>query len=78
MGSVIGVLFFGYSSLLFGLVTVGYFLQRRKEGQVEMKGEKVEIDDLTVIVPFRDERERIPIILSAINNSLSLPALFYL
>jgi cellulose synthase/poly-beta-1,6-N-acetylglucosamine synthase-like glycosyltransferase len=76
MGSLIGVLFFGYSSLLFGLVTVGYFLQRRKEGQVEMKSEKVEIDDLTVIVPFRNERERIPIILSAINNSSSLPALF--
>jgi cellulose synthase/poly-beta-1,6-N-acetylglucosamine synthase-like glycosyltransferase len=76
MGNLIGVLFCSYSTLLFGLVTVGYFLQRRKESHIESKGEKVNIADLTVIIPFRNERERIPVFLSAIKKSTSLPALF--
>ena len=73
MGGIIGLSFAAYSILLTGLVFLGYFKQRRKEDQRKHSLDRVLLDELTVIVPFRNEANRIAVLLESINKSCSLP-----
>lgn len=62
---------------IFGLILfVGSSLQLRKEKKFMRNAQnqgRIQLSDLTVIVPFRNERERIEGLLQSINNSSALP-----
>ncbi|MFN5787046.1 MAG: glycosyltransferase [Flavobacteriia bacterium] len=70
------VIFFGtYATLLGGIVFFGYFLQQRKERSSKEAG-LVSLNEVTVVIPFRNEEQRIGVLLDSILSSEKLPAKF--
>jgi len=70
------VIFFGsYATLLGGIVFFGYFLQQRKERSSKEAG-SVSLNEVTVVIPFRNEEQRIGVLLDSILSSEKLPAKF--
>jgi glycosyltransferase involved in cell wall biosynthesis len=81
------IFFLFYALLLGGLLLIGYFLQVKKElnywvNESESKsnicanGKSIRLDNLVVIVPFRNEEQRIHVLLSSILNTTKLPKEF--
>lgn len=65
--------------LFYGLfavgIFVGTFLQRRKEAKRKAEStKKLSLSDLTVLIPFRNEAERVSSLLQSFNQSTALPA----
>lgn len=54
------------------LIWGGYFLYLQKRDRY--RGEKISLEDITVIVPFRNEKERIEGLLNSIKESTKLPS----
>lgn len=54
------------------LIWGGYFLYLQKRDRY--RGEKISLEDITVIIPFRNEKERIEELLKSIQESTKLPA----
>ena len=81
-------LFFLFYALLLGsLLLIGYFLQVKKElnywvneseskSNISANGKSIRLDNLVVIVPFRNEEQRIYGLLSSILNTTKLPKEF--
>jgi glycosyltransferase involved in cell wall biosynthesis len=66
-----------YVLLLSGLVNGGLYLQLKKELRIKTKRKDTFLlDDLTVIIPFRNEEKRISGLLEAIRSAKRLPKMF--
>jgi cellulose synthase/poly-beta-1,6-N-acetylglucosamine synthase-like glycosyltransferase len=61
-----------YFVFLFSILGVGAIFQRIKEKKY-LNGRKISLDDITLIVPFRNEEKRINEILSSLINCNKLP-----
>ncbi|MEY3236343.1 MAG: hypothetical protein RI883_444 [Bacteroidota bacterium] len=76
------VLFFViYVSLLGLLVFIGFFVQTKKEitylsNETNAKIKSISLNDLVVIIPFRNEEKRIECLLNSISASKELPKEF--
>lgn len=74
MTTLLIVFFAIYSSLLFLLLGIGLTLQWKKERKYVAQSNCIELSELTVIVPFRNEEKRILELLDSIKNSSKLPS----
>ncbi len=67
---MIEVLFFVmYGGIITGIIGVGYFLQRRKERHYVNGSQKISNDQVSVIIPFRNEAVRLAPLLESIQNA---------
>lgn len=68
------VIVFGicYFILLFSILGIGSMCQQKKEKSYQF-GKKIQLDNLTVIVPFRNEEKRIDGLIQSLINSKKLP-----
>lgn len=62
-----------YFALLFLILGLGFYLQRKKEKSYQI-GKKVSLDEVTLIVPFRNEEKRINGLLKSLKCSRKLPS----
>ena len=62
-----------YFLLLFSILGVGLIFQRVKEKTIQI-GKKINCDQITLIIPFRNEEKRIDGIISSIKKSKKLPS----
>jgi len=62
-----------YSCLLISILGIGSILQRIKEKKY-LKGTKISLDEVTLMIPFRNEEKRIDGLLQSLNVSSKLPA----
>ena len=62
-----------YFALLFLILGLGFYLQRKKEKSYQI-GKKVSLDEVTLIVPFRNEEKRINGLLKSLKCSRNLPS----
>jgi glycosyltransferase involved in cell wall biosynthesis len=62
-----------YSCLLISILGIGSILQRIKEKKY-LTGKKISLDEISVIIPFRNEEKRIDGLLQSIKVSTKLPA----
>ena len=62
-----------YSCLLIFILGIGSILQRIKEKKY-LSGRKISLDEISVIIPFRNEEKRIDGLLQSIKVSTKLPA----
>jgi glycosyltransferase involved in cell wall biosynthesis len=58
-----------YTSLLGTISVLGYFLQRQKESKLVADENGIDLAELVVIIPFRNEEKRIDILLESIKKS---------
>ncbi len=61
-----------YFILLFSILGIGSICQQKKEKSYQF-GKKIQLDNLTVIVPFRNEENRIDGLIQSLINSKKLP-----
>lgn len=67
---MIDVLFFVmYGVIMTGIIGVGFFLQRRKEKHYMNGAQKISNDQVSVIVPFRNEAARLAPLLDSIQSA---------
>ena len=59
--------------ILFGIARAFY---RERKYDTEISGDKIDLEELTIIIPFRNEQDRILELLSCINCSAKLPKQF--
>lgn len=71
--SLIFVFLSCYFILLFSILFIGTILQRIKEKKYQL-GKKISCDEITLIIPFRNEENRIGGLLTSLLNSQKLPA----
>jgi cellulose synthase/poly-beta-1,6-N-acetylglucosamine synthase-like glycosyltransferase len=62
-----------YSCLLISILGIGSILQRIKEKKY-LSGKKISLDEVTLIIPFRNEEKRIDGLLQSLKVSSKLPA----
>ncbi|MBM3185235.1 MAG: glycosyltransferase [Bacteroidetes bacterium] len=62
-----------YFASLFLILGVGLYVQRKKEKSYQI-GKKISLDEVTLIVPFRNEEKRIDGLLKSLSYSRKLPA----
>ena len=62
-----------YFFLLFSILGVGLIFQRVKEKKIQI-GKKINCDQITLIIPFRNEEKRIDGIIRSIKKSKKLPS----
>ncbi len=62
-----------YSCLLISILGIGSILQRIKEKKY-LSGRKISLDEISVIIPFRNEEKRIDGLLQSLKVSSKLPA----
>ena len=65
--------FIVYFTLLFLILVLGLLLHRKKENE-SLLGKKIQLDQITVIIPFRNEEKRIVGLLESIRKSKKLPS----
>ena len=76
MTSLIIIFFIVYALLMGIVISIGFNLQRNKEKKY-YKGEGgINLNEITVLIPFRDEEHRIQIVLESIKKSEFLPKEF--
>ncbi|MEN9998070.1 MAG: hypothetical protein RI922_1060 [Bacteroidota bacterium] len=73
MLSWILIYFLLYAVLLGTITVLGYFLQRQKENKLVSKENGIDLAELVVIIPFRNEEKRIHVLLESINKSVLYP-----
>jgi len=71
--SLIIIFFCCYFVLLFSILFVGFIFQRDKEKKY-LSGKKISLDEISVIIPFRNEEKRIDGLLASLKNSHKLPS----
>ena len=77
MFELIIIIFILYVSLLATIVMIGLLLNFQKENKYfSTQKESIPIDNLVVIIPFRNEEKRISTIIESINKLTSLPKEF--
>ncbi len=69
------IFFILYGSLLGAIAFIGFFKQKRKENEYQ-RGERIDLCEITVLIPFRNEEHRILALLDSINTSNVLPKNF--
>lgn len=62
-----------YASLLGTISVIGYFLQRQKESKLVGEENGIDLAELVVIIPFRNEEKRIAVLLESIKKSTRHP-----
>ena len=75
MTEIIVCYFIIYTCLIGVLVFVGFFLQMRKEKNYHSEN-TFELQDIVVLIPFRNEEDRIDVIIESIKKLDSFPKLF--
>ena len=66
-----------YTVLMGSIILVGFLAQRKKEAnRVEEAERKLDSEDITVLIPFRNEYKRLPVILESIQQLTSYPKEF--
>lgn len=65
-----------FYALIVGGVVLGGFLLHLKKSEVNGTQDKISADEITVIIPFRNERERLHVLLKSIQSLERLPARF--
>jgi biofilm PGA synthesis N-glycosyltransferase PgaC len=70
---MVGLFFAMYGGILFGIIGWGYILQRRKEKHYVNGFEKVLNEQVAVIIPFRNEKNRLSPLLQSIENATASP-----
>jgi biofilm PGA synthesis N-glycosyltransferase PgaC len=73
MLSWILIYFLLYAVLLGTIMVLGYFLQRQKESKLVSKENRIDLAELVVIIPFRNEEKRIHVLLESIKKSALHP-----
>lgn len=73
MLSWILIYFVIYASLLGTISVLGYFLQRQKESKLVSEENGIDLAELVVIIPFRNEEKRIAVLLESIKKSTRHP-----
>jgi poly-beta-1,6-N-acetyl-D-glucosamine synthase len=73
MLSWILIYFVIYASLLGIISVLGYFLQRQKESKLVSEENGIDLAELVVIIPFRNEEKRIAVLLESIKKSTRHP-----
>jgi glycosyltransferase involved in cell wall biosynthesis len=58
-----------YGCIMIGIIGLGYFLQRRKERNYFNGSQKISIDQVAVIIPFRNEAVRLSPLLESIEKA---------
>jgi glycosyltransferase involved in cell wall biosynthesis len=81
MDKVLWIFLFLYTATLGVVIGIGYFLQLRKEytyrdTAMNVPVKKIKLEELVVIIPFRNEIHRIQDLLNSIQNSKELPKEF--
>lgn len=67
------IYFVVYAGLLGTITLVGYFLQRQKESKRICEEAGIDLAELVVIIPFRNEEKRLNVLLESISNSVLHP-----
>jgi len=68
------LIYFSLYAVSLGAITVlGYFLQRQKESKLVSKENRIDLAELVVIIPFRNEEKRIHVLLESIKKSALHP-----
>lgn len=68
------LIYFSLYAMLLGIITIlGYFLQRQKESKLVSEENGIDLTELVVIIPFRNEEKRIHVLLESINKSVLHP-----
>lgn len=73
MLSTILIYFVIYGGLLGTISVLGYFLQRQKESKLVSEENGIDLAELVVIIPFRNEEKRIAVLLESIQKSTLHP-----
>jgi cellulose synthase/poly-beta-1,6-N-acetylglucosamine synthase-like glycosyltransferase len=75
MNDIVNIFLWTYGVLFAAVVLYGFVLQRNKERRYE-QGDTVNAFDITVLIPFRNEVDNLPVLLAAIQNLSHLPHKF--
>ncbi|HIP31703.1 MAG TPA: glycosyltransferase [Crocinitomicaceae bacterium] len=75
MATIIIFYFLIYTVLIGILVLVGFFLQVKKEENYHVE-KSFNLEDIVVLVPFRNEEQRIDVLLESIKKLTTFPKLF--
>lgn len=68
------LIYFSLYAVLLGTITVlGYFMQRQREAKLYSTENGIDLAELVVIIPFRNEEKRIHVLLESINKSVLHP-----
>jgi len=70
---IVWVFFIVYGAIMAGIVGIGYVLQRKKERSYTGGNQTVSSEELSVIVPFRNEAHRFSQLLASIHGSKIQP-----
>jgi biofilm PGA synthesis N-glycosyltransferase PgaC len=76
MLSWILIYFVTYTSLLGTISFLGYFLLRNKESKLNREEGGIDLAEVVVIIPFRNEEKRIAVLLESIKKSTCHPKLY--
>jgi glycosyltransferase involved in cell wall biosynthesis len=68
--------FIVYGAIMAGIVGLGYFLQRKKERAYTIGKQTISSEELSVIVPFRDEAKRLTPLIESIQQAKNQPNSF--
>ncbi len=73
-------LILGYFACYFGatfcIVTIGFYRQKRKESYYIASSSKIDLNELVVLIPFRNEAHRIDVLLTSLNKLTLTPKEF--
>ena len=73
---IVWVFFCVYSAIMVGIVGLGYFLQQKKERSYTRGKQTISCEDLSVIVPFRNEAQRLSQLLDSIREAKTQPSAY--
>ena len=73
---MVWIFFSVYGAVMAGIVGLGYFLQRKKERAYNSGKETISSQDLSVIVPFRNEAQRLSPLLVSMRGSKIQPKVY--
>ena len=65
-----------FYALIVGGVVLGGFLLHLKKSEANGAQDKISVDEITVLIPFRNERERLHVLLKSIQSLKQFPARF--
>ena len=58
------------------IILIGFYAQQQREAKYADDASKIDVRNVTVVIPFRNERERLSVLLKSINELTRQPAEF--
>ncbi len=65
-----------YFSATFCVVTIGFFMQKRKESNYISSSGEIDLNEVVVLIPFRNEAHRIEVLIASLNKLTLKPKEF--